>query len=322
MISIGRLSTLAVWAGLATAVAWAPKAVAQTVTVKVASTSKAVFDNLPFFVGDQAGLFKKHGLEVELTHFRGGGEVVRAVSSGSMDIGMVATTAAIIAAGRGQAIKIISGWSAPAFGIMWIVPTKLPIKSISEIGGKKAGVSRPGSVSHTGLLAALQANGLKGKVEIVPVGGPGDSWAALKSGRVQVSWFPAPEVYKVVDRGDARILFDVSKYLTEYQQGSLVAMSDYLAKSGETARKFLAAAREAMAFIDKNPAQAAKMGAKAAGYSEKMELETIRAMPKGFFRIGAPEAKHFKGSMAEAIATRALKKAPAYDAVVDKRFLP
>jgi hypothetical protein len=92
---------------------------AQTVQVKVASTAKEIFDNLPLFVARDTRIFEKHGLDVELrlpgrslrsflhgpppptacisscrrnrrsrpqrsSHFSGGGEVVRAVSSGSM----------------------------------------------------------------------------------------------------------------------------------------------------------------------------------------------------------------------------------------------
>lgn len=312
-----KVAAVAVAAGLM----FGQGALAQT-PVKVASTAKEIFDNLPFFVAADQGLYKKHGLDVQVTHFGGGGEVVRAVSGGAMDIGMVATTAAIIAAGRGQPLKLISAWSAPAYGIVWVVPAASPIKSINDMAGKKAGISRPGSVTHTGLLAALEATKLKDKVQVVPVGGPGDSWAAVKVGRIDVAWHTAPDVYSLVDGGEARILFQISDYLTNYQQGALVAMENYLAKNGDTVRKFLQASAEAVAFIERNPAAAARIGAKATGIPEKSVMATIKAAPPGFFRIGRPTDANLAGSLEEAVGTGALKKKPPVAQIVDTRFLP
>jgi ABC-type nitrate/sulfonate/bicarbonate transport system substrate-binding protein len=295
---------------------------AELTRVKVASTVREIFDNLPLYVAANAGMFKAEGLDVEITHFAGGGDVVRAVASGAADIGMVATTAAIIAAGRGEPLKIISAWSAPAYGILYVVPPDSPIKTVKDLAGKKVGITRPGSVSHTGLNATLQANGIQGQVEVVPVGAPGDGWTALKSGRVQATWHTAPDVYSLIDRGEARILFQLSDYLKDYQQGSLAARDVYVQANADTVRKFLRASVRAGEFIDKNPAEAAKIGAAGMGVPEPAMKATIAAMPKGFFRIGAPQAKDFNGSMAEALESGGLKEAPPYDKVVDKNYLP
>lgn len=300
---------------------WTASAVAQTVTVKVASTNREVFDNLPLYVGTHAGMFKKEGIDVEVTHFSGGGEVVRAVASRSMNIGMVSATGGIIAAGRGEPVRIIAGWTAPAYGILYVVPKDSPLKSVKDLAGKKVGITRPGSVSHTGLTAALQANGILGKVDIVPVGAPGDGWTILKTGRVQATWHTAPDVYALVDRGEARILFHLSEYLKEYQQGALLARLDYLDANGETVRKFLRAAVRAAEFISTNPAEAAKIGAKAMGLPEPALARTIADMPKGFFNVAVPTPGNFAGSMSEVIDSGALKAAPPYDKVVDTRFL-
>jgi NitT/TauT family transport system substrate-binding protein len=290
--------------------------------IKVASTVREIFDNLPLYVATRAGMFKDEGLEVEITHFSGGGEVVRAVASKSMDIGMVAATAGIIAAGRGEPLKLIAAWSAPAYGILFVVPPDSPITTVKDLAGKKVGITRPGSVSHTGLNAALQANGIQGRVDIVPVGAPGDGWTILKSGRIQATWHTAPDVYALVDRGEARVLFQLSDYLKDYQQGALLARDDYLRANPETTRKFLRAAARAAEYIEKDPAEAAKIGASSMGLSEDAIGKTIAAMPNGFFRVSAPEPKNYAGSVAEAVETGALKEPPAYDKIVDKSYLP
>ena len=311
----------AVAAGLAAAVGWGGVAAAQT-QMKLASTSKEIFDNLALYVANSGGMFAKEGLAVEISFFRGGGEVVRAVASGTTDMGMVATTAAILAAGTGQNLKIVSGLTAPSYGILWIVPAGSPIQSIKELAGKAVGFSRPGSVTHTALIAAQQANGIPGTINMVPIGSPGDSWAALKAGRVQASWHTAPHVYSLVETGEARILFDAAQYLQDYQQGAIVAMEPWLAKNGETAKKFVRALTAAVKYIEQNRDGTIKIAVKEMEVPEKSVASTLDGMPKGWFRIGAPAMKDFNGAMAEAEGTGALKQKPSYDSIVDKRFLP
>ena len=295
---------------------------AAEIQLKVASTSKQIIDNLPLYVADRAGLFAKQGLKVEVSHFRGGGEVVRAVAGGGADVGMVATSAGIIAIGRGEPLRIVSAWTAPAYGIVWIVPKDSPIKSVAELAGKQVGISRPGSVSHTGLLAALKAAKIENNVSIVPVGGPGDSWSAVKTGRVSASWHTAPDVYSLVDNGHARILFQISDYLSAYQQGALIAETKTIKDKADTLKKFLTAIKEANALIASLPDKAAEFGATSMDVPAKLVLETLQAAPKGFFTVGAPTKDNLAGSIDEAKATGALKTIPSYGVLVNTSVLP
>ncbi len=299
----------------------AAPALAQT-KINVASTSKQIIDNLPFFVAQEAGILKNHGLTLEMTHFSGGGEVVRAVSTGVSDIGMVSTSAGIVAIERGEPLKIISAWTAPSYGIVWVVPTQSPIKTIADLSGKQVGISRPASVSHTGLLAALKANNLTGKVQVIPVGGPGDSWGALVANRVQASWHTVPEVLSLVDSGKARLLFDISDYLKDYQQGALIATTEAMKKKGETIKTFLVAMNEANKYIETHPAEATAISAKVSEVDNKFAKQVVESAPKDFFKIGKPTRENIAGSIAEAVATGSLKKEPRYDDFVDGSLLP
>lgn len=307
-------------AGFAWLVGSAP-ADAQT-KVMVASTSKQIIDNLPFFVAQKTGILEKYGLVLETTHFAGGGEVVRAVSTAVADIGMVSTSAAIVAIARGEPLKMISAWTAPSYGIVWIVPTNSKVKTVADLAGQKVGISRPASVSHTGLLAALKANGITDKVQVVPVGGPGDSWAALTSNRVQASWHTAPDVYGLIDSGKARLLFKINDYLTDYQQGVLIATKDTIAKKGPVVKKFLQAMAEADRYIEEHPAEAAAISAEVTEVDIKFAKQAISEAPREFFKIGQLKRENVAGSMVEAMATGALKKEPSYEDLTDGSLLP
>ncbi len=60
-------------------------AVASAETVKIA-LPVASLESMPIYVASQKGLFKKHGIEVEVVTSRGGGEAMKAYLAGEVQI--------------------------------------------------------------------------------------------------------------------------------------------------------------------------------------------------------------------------------------------
>src|SRR6476619_5432466 len=109
------------WAGIAaiavlcTAVAPVPAADA-TLTVGTAnSTSDAI---IPVNVGDELGIFKKHGLDLKIVDFGGGSRRVQALTAGSIDIGVGAgTEMAFVVKGAPMLAVCASTGPAPFLGV-------------------------------------------------------------------------------------------------------------------------------------------------------------------------------------------------------------
>jgi len=59
-------------------------------------------------LGEQAGIFKKHGLVLDVLWTQGAGESQQAVLSGSVDIGLAGTIAALAAFAKGAPVRIIA----------------------------------------------------------------------------------------------------------------------------------------------------------------------------------------------------------------------
>src|SRR5206468_9051169 len=75
----------------------------------------------------------------------------------------------------------IDGWAKPE------------IKSISDVRGKRVGVTRFGASSHFAGLSMLEAAGIKpSEVVFIQNGGVGESMAALMGGRVDVAMIGYP----------------------------------------------------------------------------------------------------------------------------------
>jgi NitT/TauT family transport system substrate-binding protein len=298
-------------------------AFAQTKTVKVAGTSKDVLDNLPLFVGMKMGFFEEAGLKLDVSYFRGGGEIIRAITTRSVEIGATpAASPVFIAFSKGEPIRIISGSGAPMAGVVWIVAADSPIKSVKELRGKKVGFSTPGSLTHTVIQSILKREGMEKDVELVRVGAPGDSWAAAKNKIVDAGWHVSPSVYALIAKKEARIIIDASKYINEYQQTVVTAMEDVIKKDPEMLRNFLRARVKAVNFIYSNADKAIAIWADELKIPVDVARFAYNDLPKNYFETGAPKMENLKASMKEALDADALKAPIDLNKVLDLSLLP
>jgi len=318
-----RWKTFAAITGLFALLALPLDSLAQLKPVKVALTSKEVLDNVIFFVADKMGFFKEVGIDYQPSYFRGGGEVVRALTTGAAEIsGTNSPAGLMIAAAKGEPIKIVSGGEAPLVGIYWIVKMDSPLKSVKDLKGKKVGFSSPGSVTHTTITAILRAEGLEKETQIVRVGTPGDSWASVVNGVVDAGWHVSPSVYNLIQKKEARILINGANYIKHYQQAVVAAMDGVIKRDPDMIRNFLKARAKAIKFFWDNPEKTISIWAE----ELKLPVEVIQLaykdIPRDFFETGAPKTENLMGSMDEAIGAGAMKEPLDLKKVLDLRFLP
>ena len=309
--------------GLVALLAFPALTEAQLKTVKVACTSKVVVDNLPIFVGMHMKFFEEVGIKLEPSYFRGGGEVVRAITTRSVDLGATpAATAVLIAIAKGEPMKILSSNLAPLVGVVWLVEADSPLKSVKDLRGKKVGFSSPGSLTHLAIQAILKKEGLEKDVELVRAGSPGDNWAAVKNKVIAAGWHILPAYHDLILKKEARVLIDGQHYVKEYQQTVVVAMEDVIKKDPEMIRNFLKARAKAVRFIKENPERTIAIWAE----ELKLPVEAVRLAYKDlnpdFFEIGAPKMENLKGALQEALDTGAIKEPLDLTKIQDLRFLP
>ncbi len=296
---------------------------AQLKTVKIALTSQEILDNLPYFVGIKMGFFKEVGINLQPSYFRGGGEVLRGVTSRATDIGgSVAPSAIFIAVSKGERVKILSGNVAPLVGVVWVVKSDSPIRSIKDLKGKKVGYTSPGSVSHTTIQAILKAEKLDKDVELARAGTPGDNWMLVKNGVIDAGYQIVPAVYNLIGTNEARILINGSDYIKYYLQSSVAVMEDMIGKDPDMLRNLLKARAKAVKFIWENPEQTASIWAEELKLPVEVTRLAHRDLPRTTFVVGPPRTEDLQGSMHEAIGTGAMTAPLDLNKVLDLRFLP
>jgi NitT/TauT family transport system substrate-binding protein len=204
-------------------------------------------------IAEQQGFFKKHGLDVQVTQFRASPELLTAVVSGSIDIGISGLTSVITARQRNLPIKAFYIETVAPFYYLLASPN---IESMQDAIAKAAtaGVSSIGSLDYAMTRYLFRRAGLDpDKVKYVQAGTPGQRTAALEAGRLQLAISVVPEKYAVLRRGKVREIAKMSDYSSNFALEVFWGMEEYLAKNGESVRRFLAAMDDTAHWIRTSP---------------------------------------------------------------------
>jgi NitT/TauT family transport system substrate-binding protein len=157
--------------------------------LKLALGQRGNWDTAIAELGQQAGIFKRHGLTLDILWTQGAGESQQAVLASSVDIGLAGTLAAFGAYQKGAPLRIIAA-EATGAADFWYVRADSPIRGIKDLDGKTIAFSTTGASTHTLVLAFLKQGGAAGKP--VATGGPAPTFTQVMSGQVDVGWSAPP----------------------------------------------------------------------------------------------------------------------------------
>ena len=222
----------------ALAIAWlcaySVPAAAQSLKVPFAALSP---NYAPLWIADQAGFFKKHGLDVQLIYISAGSVIVPAILSGQVDIANMSSAPALTAWARGAELSAVGVTSNR---LLHVIMTRASIKRPEELKNKKIGGDRYGSLSDLILRAALRHYNLvpDRDVAVIQSGGLPERLGALKVGAVDgaiVTGDTALEAEKV----GFHKLIDLSQLPIQYPSSTIIVSKSFLAVKRDTVKRFL-----------------------------------------------------------------------------------
>ena len=203
-------------------------------TLKLAIGQRGNWDTSVSEVGQRAGIFKKHGLVLEIVYTQGAGETQQAVISGSVDIGVAAGVMGVLGAySKGAPVRVIGAETTGAGDLYWYVKADSPIKTLKDTDDKTLAYSTNGSSTHGIVRAFMEQYKLKAKP--TAMGGPAANLTAVMSGQVDVGWAAPPFGLDQLDAKQIRIV---------------ATGNDASAFKGQTVRLLIA---NAQALKDKKP---------------------------------------------------------------------
>jgi NitT/TauT family transport system substrate-binding protein len=174
-------------------------------TLKLAVGQRGNWDTSVSELGQRAGIFKKHGLNLEIVYTQGGGETQQAVISGSVDIGSAVGVMGVLSAfSKGAPVRIIGAETTGAADLFWYVRTDSPIKTLKDANGRTIAYSTNGSSTHGIVSAFIKQYGLTAKP--TATGGPPGTLTQVMSGQIDVGWSAPPFGLDQIDQKQVRVI--------------------------------------------------------------------------------------------------------------------
>lgn len=222
------------------------------------------------YVCQDQGVFKKNGLDVKLTLLNSSSQLVAALVSNSVQIGVGATTSTAAGAMNLKHVDLryIAQPISRYYLEMW---GKSSITSQDDVKGKKIGLSSPGSLGDAALDAMVKAKGWKpGDVKKVYLKSTPAEVSALENGAVDSIVTQPPTGTQTRAKGFKKIM-DFTAYPAA--ANAYTVKTQYVGNNEPAVRAFVKSETECLAILHKDRSAAVASILKHSGNSNKQLAE-------------------------------------------------
>jgi NitT/TauT family transport system substrate-binding protein len=222
----------------------------------------------PAWMGQQAGIFRQNGLDVQLVYFRGGTPAMMALLSGETPISQLGGPAIVSASLRGADTVLIAG------GLVlteWWLMTRPDIKTAEQLKGGSAAISIFGGLADFLTRIALKRLGLVPvkDVALVQMSGVPEQRSALEAGKVQAAMLPRPDNFVALKRG----FHNLVTVRLPYQSTGVATTRTFIRENTDTVRRYVRSQIEAVHRIKTDREAAIRVLAKYLALQDKEILE-------------------------------------------------
>jgi NitT/TauT family transport system substrate-binding protein len=240
--------------------------------VKIAYSS-ADASNAVWFLALDAGLYRKHALDVELVFIQSSTTSVSSVVAGDIQVANT-SGGAVASAVVGGANLIMTACYINTLPYELVVQAS--VKSAEDLKGKSVGISRVGSASDVAARALIRGLGLEPvkEVPIIQVGGPAERAAAFRTERIV--GFPSPPGTIHLAKGmPHRILISTADFQKRFDFPYICSTTTktFLATNRDTVRRLTMALIEATHFLKTRKEETKKYIAKYTRQNNPQYLE-------------------------------------------------
>ena len=235
------------------AILTAPPALAQKTRINWTAVTGA---QSGMFLAQQEGLFKKNGLDIELIHIPSSSRAIQAILAGEIAFSFMDGNNEAQANLKGANLAMVAGaTNRMVFSLM----AKPEIKRINDLKGKKIGITRVGSSTHTSALYALGQAGLKSAdYQILPLMEVPNIFTALTAGQIDAGVVSPPTNSRARKAGFNELM-NLAKEGPEYVSVAVGASRSYVRANEDIVRRVIRSYAEGVQIFKTNKAVALKM---------------------------------------------------------------
>ena len=301
-----RCRKLVAGVAVAALLSLSPSALAQD-NLKLAVGARGVGETFVPELGQNAGIFKKHGLALDIFYTQGGGETIQVVISNAAHIGVaIGFLGTIGAYAKGAPVRIMA---AEATGAADYWYAKNPaIKTIKDADGHSIAFSTNGSSTQSIVRAFINEFKLTA-AKPTATGNPATTLTTVMTDQVDIGWASPPFGLKEIEEGKIHIVAKATDAAMVRGQTIRVNVvnAETLKNRKAVVERFMQAYRETVDYMYSDNPQVIKDYAEFVKVPEAM-AKRVRDefFPKSL--INPDEIKGLEPLMAEAVT---LKFVPA-----------
>ena len=208
------------------------------------------------FMAKQEGLFKKHGLDVELIHIPSSSRGIQAILAGEIAFSFMDGSNFAQANLKGANLVLVAGaTNRQVFSLM----ARAEFKRIADLKGKKIGITRIGSSTHTSALYALGSAGLKtNDYQLLPLLEVPNIFTALSAGQIDAGVMSPPTNARAKKAGFIELM-NVAKEGPEFVSVAVGTSRAYIKANEDVVRRVVRAYADGVQIFKNNKPAALRM---------------------------------------------------------------
>jgi ABC-type nitrate/sulfonate/bicarbonate transport system substrate-binding protein len=272
------------------------------------------------WIAKEAGIFQRHGLDVELVYIAAGSRAVQTLVGGSVDVAAIGGPAGVDAKLAGADTVYVA---IPVNRVIVFTVAAPQIQRVEDLRGKSIGVSRIGTVTDFFTRIFVRQAGLvpDRDVMIRGTGGLPETLAALKAGQVHAGTFGFPAVLHARAAG-FRVLIDYNTLGFRYPLSGIVVTQKLLRSQEPMIRRFLEAHIEGVHRFRTDPNFAMNVIGKYTQTIDRSILEeTQKVYASAFERIPYPDPEDMKLGLTQVAETNPRARSADPREFVEPRLL-
>ena len=233
------------------------------------SYSEKVGDELPLWIAQDAGIFKKHHVNVTLRYISGN-RGIPALLSGQTQIASIGGSAALAAEAQGASLKYVLTLVPQYTFSFWTQPKNA---SAAAMKGQRVGITSSTGSAYVGTVLSLKQLGLGASdVQLVSLGSTQNVDSALISGTIAGAASHPPSTYKFQKQGLKELVNLPAKHIPAAMSGFAV-QSSYLSGNKTAVQNVVLSILQAIQKEKSDKAFAEQEMAKYMGVTDKAEAD-------------------------------------------------
>ena len=290
--------------------------------LRVGKAGREAFSFVPADIGVRTGIFKRHGLDIEIANFGGDAKLQQAMAADGIDIALGSGPGLAFIV-KGSPVKGIAAMAGPPLLFALVVRNDDTVKTVDDLKGRKVGVSTVGSVTSWIIseVSRQRGWGFDGITQ-VPVGENAARVAAVRSKALDGCIVDLASALNYVQRGEGKILLRFGDLVKDFHIHVIFATDKAIAEKPQALRGFLAGWLETIAFMRKDKTSTVAIAAEVMGTDAATAASIYDELMPMFSDTGRFDPKALAVLRRSFVEMKTLPEEPDMSKLYTEAFLP